>query len=319
MTKMTKISYALGAVLLSCVCIASCEKVGQDDFDEKRYGKYVEVVPDELGALQKSLTKLDEDGNLVERYVGVSLEPADKDEVSVGVENLDEAKAIFASWFADTTRISANGTLATFSCGKGSAQLVPQTNERGQIAYVSFDMPGLKHISRINFILNSAWPDNASERGFHKLGVRYEYNCWTGYSTPAANDYFDRYEMLPFVCVREYKNGVPAMLVGIRKPPIFLYWRFSEEYGGNMPDWNQASEISSILRSNWETYKAYFNIDQDLLCDGEEYWYHGGLDAGVVVHRRVIILSTGEDDYYDVHYREPRRATLFFMYSGQKM
>ena len=134
-------------------------------------GDVVEEPVDELAVLQSSLAKVDESGNLQERILGVPLDPADETEVSVGVDNFEEAQFLFLSLFADTTRISSDNMEATFSCAQGSARLVQQTDDNGLVGYATFNVPGLKYVSKIDFIKNSAWPDNASGKGFHKLGV----------------------------------------------------------------------------------------------------------------------------------------------------
>lgn len=282
-------------------------------------GDVVEEPVDELAVLQSSLAKVDESGNLQERILGVPLDPADETEVSVGVDNFEEAQFLFLSLFADTTRISSDNMEATFSCAEGSARLVQQTDDNGLVGYATFNVPGLKYVSKIDFIKNSAWPDNASGKGFHKLGVQYEYKAWTGDPTPAATDDFNKDELHTFVCVREYSNGKPALLVGISKDDWYIYWRYSNEYSGNIPDKGKAQEISEILRTNWNTYKQFFNANgKNLLNDGWEYWINSGKDYGVAVYRDAIKLQTGSVSRYDVHYKTPRKRVLFYLESGQK-
>lgn len=95
MNKMKKVSYLLFLIsFLGFNCI-SCS---DDDtiHEEEPVGEVVSV--DELEVLQNSLAKVDEKGNLVERVLGVSLDAADPDEVSVGVDSYDEAVEILANY-----------------------------------------------------------------------------------------------------------------------------------------------------------------------------------------------------------------------------
>lgn len=140
-------------------------------------------VEDELAILQESLVKVDENGNLVERILGVPLDAADPDEVSVGVDSYDEALETFGNLFADTTAVSNNGTLAEFSLQQGKAELTKASGSKGMVACAVFDVPGLKHVSKVNFILNSAWPNNAGGKEYHKLGYQYQMKGFTGKPT----------------------------------------------------------------------------------------------------------------------------------------
>lgn len=318
--KLTKFFFPAIAFMVAATSLASCSDNDEPEkpADPDKGDVYVMPV-DELAELQDALVKTDKDGNLVSRITGVSLDAANPDEVSVGVESYEDAVSTFGSLFADTTVISDNGTYARFSVQKGSARLTKASGKDGLVAYADFDVEGLKYVSRINFILNSAWPDNAGAKGFHKLGVQYEYKAWTGAPTPAATDWFDQDELYTFVCVREYQNGKPALLVGISPRTYYLYWRYADQYAGNMPGKNKATEISNILRSNWEYYKSVFNAnDKNLLNDGWEYWIHSGHEYVFEVTRDAIRLDNGKIDWYDVHWKEPKKSVLFFLEAGQK-
>lgn len=314
---MKKFAFMLMAFPLLGIGMASCSDEeefsgGGNESDE------AELVVDELKTLQSSLVKVDDNGAFQERIVGVPLDQADTTEVSVGVDNLKEAKAMFLGWLADTTQVSADGSTMQFTTRKGSAHFLEESNGEGQLAYILFDVPGLKYVSRVNFIKNEAWPDNASEKGFHKLGVQYEYKAWTG-GPNKGSDSFDQNKMETFVCIREYKNGKPALLAGISCQSYHLPWRGSSQYGGNIPGKAKAQEISEILRKDWDNWKSLFNANnKNLLNDSWEYWIQSGHDYWFAQYRDAITLQNGSIDDYDVHWKEPRKSVFFYIESGLK-
>lgn len=278
-------------------------------------------VEDELAILQESLVKVDENGNLVERILGVPLDAADPDEVSVGVDSYDEALETFGNLFADTTAVSNNGTLAEFSLQQGKAELTKASGSKGMVACAVFDVPGLKHVSKVNFILNSAWPNNAGGKEYHKLGYQYQMKGFTGkptYIEKRNGSSWDQNELHTYVCIREYSNGVPALLVAISNGNYTLCWRYMEEYGGNMPAEWRAKGISDILRSNWENYKKWFNANghTNRLNDATTLYIYGGKDHGFWVNTKTIRLFDGHIDDLETKNNRHDRAALFFMESG---
>ena len=277
-------------------------------------------VENELMTLQNHLVKVDENGNLVERVWGEVLDAAAPDEVTVGVDNLAEATEIFKGFFADTTTISNDGMHATFSVQEGSAELKASNGENGLIAYAIFNVPGLKYISRINFILNSAWPENAKDTGFHKYGVIYEHKGWTGGPTYLDSN-FDKNEYFKYLCIREYSNGKPALLFAICPHSYCLCWRNMENYGGNMPNQGKAKEISNILRKNWTYYKNRINTAYGCtaLDEGYKYWIYDGEERVFRVNTYYIVLDNGNIGKYETKNTANKLFTLFYMESCQKM
>ena len=314
---MKKLAFYLLMISLFGIGMTSCsEENNGPDTPEVPQEDSV-YVEDELAILQNHLVKVDEEGNLVERIWGEVLDEAAPDEVTVGVDSLAEAVTIFRGFFAGTTMISEDGMLATFSVKEGSAELKAANGENGLVAYATFDVPGLMYVSRINFILNSAWPENATAKGYHKLGGFYEHTGWTG----NHDSQFDRYEFFKYMCIREYNNGKPALLFAVCSTPYQLSWRSMDEYGGNMPNEAKAKEISSILRKDWANYKKRVNevYGRTALENGWQYWIYGGSDYVFVIFVDCITLSTGDMDYYEVHNTSKKLATLFYMESCQKM
>lgn len=248
-----------------------------------------EYVIDELDALQYALTNLDEAGELKNRIYGVALNEMLPDYLSIGVDSLQEAVDMFRLWFADTTEISADGLTATFTTRKGSAVLTPTDGEDGIIGRVIFDVPGLKYVSQIEFILNSAWPENASKPSDYKFGNSYEFEAWTWayekvhlddalYKLLAFEKRFPRKDKIKYCCIREYKNAQPALLVAITPYNKPVSWASIQYYGGNIPRREQAEEIQRILAKNWELYKALFKqiYGVEVLTDTGLYTIYSG-------------------------------------------
>lgn len=306
---MKKLAFYLFMIPLFGIGMTSCSEEGNGpDMPETPQEDSV-YVEDELAILQNYLVKVDEEGNLVERIWGEVLDEAAPDEVTVGVDSLAQAIAIFKGLFADTTVISEDGMLATFSVQEGSAELKVANGENGLVAYATFDVPGLMYVSRINFILNSAWPENATAKGYHKLGAFYEHKGYT-----------DRDKLFKYLCIREYNNGKPALLFAIDTNPRQHSWILSDDYNGNMPSEDKAKEISEILRGNWDYYEKHMNAKYGCtaLKKGWEYWYRDGVFAVFYNGMCYINLSTGETDI-DNLIGQDNRSTLFYMESGQKM
>ncbi len=311
---MKKLAFYLLMIPLFGIGMTSCsEEDNGPDMPETPQEDSV-YVEDELAILQNHLVKVDEEGNLVERIWGEVLDEAVPDEVTVGVDSLAQAIAIFRGFFADTTVISEDGMLATFSVKEGSAELKVANGENGLVAYATFDVPGLMYVSRINFILNSAWPENAKSKGIHEFGFFYEYQGFT------ANDGDVVSKPVKYLCIREYNNGTPALLFAIDPTPRTISWSVNQEVMGNMPTEDKAKEISKILRAKWDEFEKLMNAVYGCtaLKKGWEYWYRDGIFAVFYNAMYFIDLSIGATDYENLLWAN-ERATLFYMESGQKM
>lgn len=303
---MKKLAFYLLMIPLFGIGMVSCsEEDNGPDMPETPQEDSV-YVEDELAVLQKHLVRVDGEGNLVERIWGEVLDAATPDEVTIGVDNLAEAVEIFREFFADTTEISDDGMLATFSVQEGSAELKEANGENGLVACAAFDVPGLKYVSRINFILNSAWPENATATGYHKWGVIYEYKGFP------EEDYYHK-----FMCIRQYENGKPALLFAISPDK----WTITNNVlkgknGVNLPTEEKAKEISEIIQTDWEVYSGRYNkaCGENLLNVNEGYWYG---KIGILSYYCIRVSSGEIDNSYSI--TKTYRRNLFYMESGQKM
>lgn len=288
-------------IAFSGLTLASCSE------DEPNYSQEPAPPIDELAELQKSLTREDAQGNLTERVFGVALDPATPTVVSVGVENFDEAREIFASLFSDATHISDDGLTASFTTRQGRAVLVPVNDEEGVVAKAEFDVDGLRFVTCMRFITNSAWPENDGSPKIYEYGKRYYFYPWTQNIGKVNGTYLET-----FVCIREYNNGVPALLVGLSEKGIKLDTP-QLDAGGNMPGKSMAEDIQKIISSNYNYFKQAFNGDgKVLLDDNRVYW----TKRSYVFGHYTISLKSGK---WTKHTSDHSYNVLFYMLAGGKM
>ena len=110
-----------------------------------------------------------------------------------------------------------------------------------------------------------------------------------------------------FVCVREKSNGVKPLYVGITD---------DEASGGDIrisskwcPAIGNAKMISGIIRSDFEFYKACFNM-AGIPFAGDLYWFDDSKDYVVYYDRACIRLDTGDIDYWDIVWHSPKKRIL---------
>lgn len=133
------------------------------------------VVFDQMETLQNSIVRLDEKGKFMYRLLGEPLDPADTTRLSVGVEDLAEAKTLFKGLFSPETKMSENGDVITCSPVDakgntvGTVTFTPVSGSQdGELASVSFGTCSLKAVSSLHFLQKAAWPNNDSFSPYKK-------------------------------------------------------------------------------------------------------------------------------------------------------
>lgn len=292
--------FSLMSVALMAATIVSCSN--DDEPVTKPNDEQNRQEVNELAELQENLTVLNEDGSLKERVYGMVLDESKPNTVSIGVENFEEAREIFALLFADTTKISDDGLRTQFSTRQGNAELKADNGNDGVIAHAVFNVDGLKYVEQINFILNSAWPENAKNPSPYLVGVAYELQ---------GDEDMERY-----VCIRGYSKGTPALLVAISRRT----WFFNSAHGmSNNPNRKEAGEISGILQANWEYYKKAFNVGSyEFLSDNKDYWIDKTSYRLFADYRWTINLKNNTIHRHDVLYKHPYYHVLFCIKAGVK-
>lgn len=306
----------LWILLLMPSLFVACNDKEDTEITEEYDGS---IDVDELDELQQNLVRTDSLGNFECRVLGVCLDKADTTIVSVGVESFEEAKLKFQNLFSTSTTISADGTIASFTKQTGSVVLEEKDGTDGVIGVIDFSNIGLKHISKLNFILSSAWPENAKSKGYHKGGVWYQYHGWTGsvdYSAPHPYPDWDEWHW--FLCIKEADGkGNPAVLLAFTDTQYNIPWRNSDSYSGNIPTESKAKQIREILLKDWNTYKKKFNekMGKTVLETYGEYWMKKGKEFGVENWRYTMNLYTGETDWWRTFNHFEYRTTMFYMES----
>lgn len=312
-----KCKYLFYAIMaITATGIAACS---DDDEPVIENEEFEPEVVDQVAVLKQSL--LTEENGKEVLLRGEALDAADPTVVSISVDDSEDAYERFTALFSDETETSADGmtyTLTdTLSQNAGTAKFVKSNDGNGLVAYAEFAVPAIPQLSRINYILHSAWPDNAKVKGFHKLGERYEYKGWSG--RPTADSKFDANEVFKYVCVREYNGGEPALLVAISPNTHYINFVYSLPYSNRIVGKHKAQSISYILRYNWKASTALFNKDGNILNKDEYYWINDGHEHGISAYRYAIRLSDGKLKDWETLWHRPKKRVIFFIESREKM
>ncbi|MGM9735874.1 MAG: hypothetical protein ACI3ZL_05635, partial [Candidatus Cryptobacteroides sp.] len=213
---MKRICFYQAAICLLMFTI-SCEKQAPEENTE------VQEVPEsemQLIYLKESLLYTDEEGN-VSLLRGVALDSSDPTNVSISVSGEDEAYEEYAALFSENTPYSDMSCQFTLLDNLGTARFyVNDSPEDGVVAYAEFDIPSIPQISRMNYVLESAWPENAASRGKYKRGQAYSLEAWDAVQKKDMLYRFVKGKKEWFVCLQEDKNGNPALLVAVSEEKL---------------------------------------------------------------------------------------------------
>ena len=187
---------------------------------------------------------------------------------------------------------------------QGTVSFAPGT-ESGHVAEITTNAAGLQHFKTVTFLLNSAWPLNASE-GKYRVGDSFVREVKEGSFK----------DQVHFVCVREKGNGVPPLYVGITKG------KYEPSVDANVdavtskycPGEAKAKMIHQILHTDWEFFVACFeNAGGGLLDEDEAVWFDKHKDYvfytcwyGINLTRETVHI-----DSWDTFYRDPKKRILF--------
>lgn len=298
---------ALSALLVIASLFVACSKNGKDDHPEKE----VVTTFDDLEFFQDAFVdagNMDEYGDY--SYVifpaGEILYENEPTNLYIGVENIDEALQYWDSCLApDITRTTSADHKYTYNFtdvegkSQGSVSFAPGTG--GNVAVIIPNLAGLKHFSKVTFILNSAWPFNDDTEPRNHVGdIRY--------FTPP---YYKK--QMPFVCIRERGNGVTPLFAGIstdaespdgapRAELITTKW---------CPAESNAKKIYNILHSDWDFFVAVFDEAGGGKLDLDQgTWFDKKDDYLAVTYHYAINLTNGEFERLDAVWHNPHRRIL---------
>ena len=269
----------LASTFISMVSFLACSKDDDDTKSEQDKEPIMVTSYDQVKFFQNNIVEIDSVGNVLQRLYGSKLNSADSTELYVSVDSLEEAIDLFKEWMSPDTKVeevapsevNMKADLADESgVGKETVYFNQITDGGENVAEVTFKNGDvIKHISRIVFMKVSAWPEN-TEMTKYSLGevVNYKGSTW--------------------VCIREAKPGRTGLIV-------CLYELMSEDEVARKISFRLAGEseaktVSTVLKSDWDTYSAFFadagmNLRSDVFYRTREtswkFWtYHIKLSTG---------------------------------------
>lgn len=307
--KTTGLFKAIAALIILVPFFFACNK---NDDPSKNVAE-VEIVKDfdDLAFFQHAFVdagELDEYGDY--SYVvfptGEILDENDPTHLFISVEDMDEALRYWDSCLApDIIRTTSADNRYTYDFtdaegkSQGSVSFAPGTG--GDVAVITPNLAGLEHISKVTFLLKSAWPFNDEAEPRNHVGdIRY-------FSVPEMGSQ-------PFVCIRERSNGVKPYYVGITKEtidPTTGSYRDKVIETKWCPGEASAKSIYDMLHKDWDFYVAVFDdagggkLDLDQAC-----WIDKNDFYVFVKYQYAINLINSGYERLDCVYHYPHRRIL---------
>ena len=283
---------------------------GSGGGNEQPESETVEVY-DDLDYFQNCIIEIDSVGEMMCRIYGELLDDSDPYHLYIGVDDLAEAEKMFRQWIAPDIQLSTTiPTTSGLTC--------PLTDEQGRSQGTVYFMPGsgtsvaevtassdtdLKHFNRITFLLNSAWPVNASIYGKFDLG-----DVITHTMHGAKTSYlYEQDWTLQWVCIRRSSNGVKPMFCSTSnreytREKVLNHLR-KLEY---VPGTGTSEYISEILSSASNYWEAVFNAAINQSIGSMQYWIDRTGDAGLTLY--AMNYMTGKAEKY---WSEQKKYILF--------
>lgn len=284
------------AIALCAATITSCSPDEDITPDDTQYHGEVTVY-DQVKYLQNNIVEVDSLGNFEQRVNGAPLNPVDTTELYIGVANLSDAAEMFQGWLSPDTEVnlSAPSTIdmeAGLKDENGQQQetvYFKVVDEAPTLAEVTFAKGTvMKHVSKIIFIKDSAWPEN-------------DESPWLIGDTQSYKTFEDG--VRNWVCIRESKNGVSGLFLYISNSTGY----YGQYYIKNFASVSTAKEVSKILRKDWDMYVAFFDeVGAGELNKGDYYWINDWHFPGIYAIR----LSDGDIDWFDIIFHSPYKRYI---------
>ncbi len=243
---------------------------------------------DQVKFLQNNIVEVDSMGNFVQRVNGAMLNSADSTELSVKALDIAAATKMFKSWLSPDTKVEAiapsevdlKADLKDEDGNVKETVYFKATEGKGNVAEVTFAKGGvLKHFKKVKFI--SRWPLTGGYSAYN-VGDREQHDTYTD-------------GMREWVCIREAQDGVAGMLVYLSVtadnwPPIKI---------GNFASPSLAKAAADIIKTDWNTYVAFFKDAGQNLNSDEYYWIDDWKFYLVGSALYAIRLYNGDIDWFD--------------------
>lgn len=301
-------TWLLGLMLIVTVSpiFTACSSDDDDNNNSGGNGKEqtdsLTAMYDDLEFLQRSLCLIDSAGKLVRYEIGEAIQENDPQHRYIGVDNIEEAAKIFARWIAPDVKldsITSNVTNLTAqltdTLGHAQGTIYFRAGNGTTVAEVTASAETkLKYVSRVTFLLNSAWPYNSETVVWHKGDIR-KFRI-TG---NAAWYLWEIDKELDFVLIREGRNGEKPMWVTVTKEkyPRSDGWGdygkvINSDYCPGSP---KAHTISDIMKAEWDFFKGRFSeADAGELRDDGSYLIDASHYTMLIFENlHLIMLSNG--------------------------
>ncbi len=252
---------------MAAVSMASFTSCSSDDYHNTTDEEESETVTsfDQVKFLQNNIVEIDSVGKMVQRVTGIPFNSADTTELTVGVENVNDAQETFKSWLSPDTKVVE----ATPSTQNLKADLKDSTNTTKETVYFTVtDNNGptiaemtfahdkvMKHFSKVKFIKTSAWPENYEAYSPYNVGDIEQFEAWEE-------------GMQNWVCIREASYGKAGLFVHTSLKAHLVGISACKHFASP----SLARTASDIMKSDWDTYKGYFDKAGLPLDKGAYYW-----------------------------------------------
>ena len=278
--KTVKFYAAMMAVALCATILTSCSPDEDITPEETLYQGRVTVY-NQVRFLQNNIVEVDSLDNFVQRVNGAPLNPADTTELYIGVANLSDAAEMFQGWLSPDTEVnlSAPSTIDMEAGLKDENGQLQETvyfkvvDEAPTLAEVTFAKGTvMKHVSKIIFIKESAWPENDESK--YLIGDKTSGRA---------------------VCIREAKKGVSGLLLYIS--------RFTTDMtNATYASMSLAKEASKILRADWDMYVSFFDAAGAGKLTKNTFYYTNESTFLLFVTKQYAIDLSAEDktDWWDI-------------------
>ena len=212
-------------VMLSALTISGCEKNNQQEpsqHDPLSDDDQIALVEyDGLAFLQSALVIVDENGDIIRRVQGKSLEPSQPGAISVPVKDLASAKELFHEWVApgkETTEVEGGFDYNLTDDNKqpqGAVYFRAADDGNGTIARMTVaEGTDLKHISEVIFVQSDIWPENDEVSLYLKYKTYdFEADILKWYKEDGTMKVKVEKKVVPFYCLRSNGSGKSAILV----------------------------------------------------------------------------------------------------------
>ena len=322
-------AWLLGLMLaLATTAFTGCS----DNDDDNQGGSNTEqadsltAMYDDLAMFQRSICRIDSAGQLVRYEVGVALHENEPQHLYIGVDNIEEAAKMFATWIAPdvklgeiTPNVAELTAQLTDTAGISQGTIYFRKGSGSSVAEVTASAnTQLKYVDRITFLLKSAWPYNSETSLWHKGDIR-RFKI-TGDATKYLSE---RDRELNFVLVREGECGVNPMWVAITKDGydydaswLSDFYRVGQS--NYCPIRSKALAIYNSLKTDWDYFKGKFDeAGAGELNPTSWYWYNQHSTMFAIItelhYQYYIRLGDASIDSRGHHMNGPSRHFLLMI------